>query len=107
MSQSKPGTPTHPWKLTTPPGSSEFEAFVDEAQDPPALVVRVGATELLYDLRCLADLHAMLLKRGDWVVLGGADEKKPVTSGTVEAWARSPKNPIGGFYGLKKGLRGR
>lgn len=39
--------------------------------------------------------------------LGGADEQKPAKEGTVEAWGRSPQNPVGGWYGLKKGLRGR
>lgn len=105
--QSNAGTKTAPWKLTTPPGTSEFEAYRDETLDPPALVVLVGKTELRYHLRCIEDLHAMLLQHGDWVALGGADEQKPVTKGTVEAWARAPKNPVGGWYGIKKGLRGR
>ncbi len=104
-----PGTGTReaPWQLQTPGGRSTFEAFRDESLDPPALVVRVGKTELRYDLRCLDDLHVMLRERGDWVPLGGADEQKPAKEGTVEAWARSPDNPVGGWYGLKKGLRGR
>ena len=104
-----PGTGTReaPWQLQTPGGRSTFEAFRDASLDPPALVVRVGKTELRYDLRCLDDLHAMLRERGDWVPLGGADEQKPAKEGTVEAWARSPDNPVGGWYGLKKGLRGR
>ena len=71
------------------------------------LVCTVGKTVLLYDARCLADLHAMLTERGDWVELGSADEQKPAKDGTVEAWARSEDNPVGGWYGLKKGLRGR
>jgi hypothetical protein len=99
------GTRDKPWKLTTPPGSSEFEAFRDEEAD--ALVVRVGKTELRYALRCIDDLHAMLRNHGDWMPLGGADEQKPAAEGTVEAWGRSPKNPMKGWYGLKKGLRGR
>ncbi len=101
------GTPANPWKLKTPPGTAEFEAWRDESLDPPALVVKVGSTELRYHLRCIDDLHKMLLGKTDWILLGGADEKKPTTKGTVEDWARSPKNPVGGFYGLKKGLRGR
>ena len=101
------GTREDPWLLKTPPGSSEFTAFRDEALDPPALVVQVGTTELRYDLRCLDDLHAMLKEQGDWVPLGSADEQKPAAEGTVEAWGRSSENPIGGWYGLKKGLRGR
>ena len=101
------GTREDPWLLKTPPGSSEFTAFRDEALDPPALVVQVGTTELRYDLRCLDDLHAMLKEEGDWVPLGSADEQKPAADGTVEAWGRSSANPIGGWYGLKKGLRGR
>jgi hypothetical protein len=81
--------------------------YRDETADPPALVCIVGKTELRYHLRCLTDLHAMLKAHGDWMFLGSADEQKPAAAGTVEAWARSPKNPVGGWYGLKKGLRGR
>jgi hypothetical protein len=101
------GTRERPWRLKTPSGQSEFQAFRDEALDPPALVVKSGSTELRYYLRCLADLHAMLKAHGDWMPLGSADEQKPAEEGTVEAWGRSPKNPVGGWYGLKKGLRGR
>lgn len=101
------GTREKPWVLKTPPGTSEFSAFRDEQLDPPALVVQVGKTELRYHLRCLEDLHAMLKKHGDWLLLGSADEQKPAAEGTVEAWGRSPKNPVKGWYGLKKGLRGR
>jgi hypothetical protein len=101
------GTAQKPWLLKTPPGSSEFEAYRDEAADPPALVVQVGKTQLRYHLRCIDDLHAMLKKNGDWVPLGSADEQKPAAEGTVEAWGRAAKNPVNGWYGLKKGLRGR
>ena len=101
------GTRDQPWLLKTPGGRSEFTAFRDGALDPPALVVRVGKTELRYQLRCIDDLHAMLKQHGDWLLLGAADEQKPAAEGTVEAWARSPENPVGGWYGLKKGLRGR
>lgn len=99
------GTREHPWVLKTPPGTSEFTAFRDPALG--ALVVNVGKTELRYNVRCVEDLHAMLKKHGDWMLLGSADEQKPAAEGTVEAWGRSPKNPAGGWYGLKKGLRGR
>jgi hypothetical protein len=107
MTPAGSGTRETPWILKTPPLSSEFEAFRDEALDPPALVVRVGKTELRYDIRCIDDLHAMLQAHGDWMPLGGADEQKPAGDGTVEAWGRSQDNPVGGWYGLKKGLRGR
>jgi hypothetical protein len=108
MSKAKgKGTPSAPWELKTPPGTSEFTAHRDETADPPALVVVVGKTELRYHLRCIEDLADMLVKRGDWVLLGSADEQKPAAEGTVEAWGRSPKNPVKGWYGLKKGLRGR
>jgi hypothetical protein len=103
----KQGTRENPWTLNTPSGGAEFQAFCDEKLDPPALVVQVGKTELRYYLRCLDDLHAMLKKHGDWMPLGPADEQKPAPEGTVESWARSPENPVGGWYGLKKGLRGR
>jgi hypothetical protein len=101
------GTKEHPWKLLTPPGTSEFEAWRDPAATPPALVVQVGKTQLRYHLRCLDDLHLMLKANGDWMLLGSADEQKPAAEGTVEAWGRSESNPVGGWYGLKKGLRGR
>ena len=101
------GTPASPWQLMTPPGSSAFEAFRDADSDPPALVVRVGKTELRYQLRCIEDLHKMLKAHKDWLPLGGADEQKPAPDGSVEAWGRSEKNPVKGWYGLKKGLRGR
>ena len=101
------GTKQNPWVLKTPPGQSEFTAYRDESLDPPALVVWVGKTEVRYQLRCLDDLAKMLKAHGDWMPLGNADEQKPAGAGTVEAWARSPKNPVGGWFGLKKGLRGR
>ncbi len=104
---SEAGTKQNPWTLKTPPGSSEFQAWRDLQANPPALVVQVGKTELRYALRCLDDLHAMLKAHGDWVPLGSADEQKEAAAGTVEAWARSTENPVGGWYGLKKGLRGR
>ena len=101
------GTADDPWVLKTPPGTSEYKMYRDETPDPPALVCIVGTTKLSYHLRCIEDLHAMLKKHGDWMLLGSADEQKPAGEGTVEAWARSPKNPVRGWYGLKKGLRGR
>jgi hypothetical protein len=101
------GTKAKPWTLQTPSLQSEFEVYRDETLDPPALVVQVGKTQLQYHLRAIEDLHAMLKKAGDWVPLGNADEQKPAKDGTVEAWARDPKNPVQGWYGLKKGLRGR
>ena len=101
------GTRKAPWVLKTAPGTSEFEAYRDETLDPPSLIVQVGKTEVRYQPRGLDDLHKMLKQHGDWMPLGSADEQKPAAEGTVEAWARSPKNPVGGWYGLKKGLRGR
>jgi hypothetical protein len=107
MTQKGRTTRAKRWKLKTPPGTSEYEAYLDDDADPAALVVRVGKTELRYAARCIDDLHQMLTKHGDWMLLGSADEQKPATPGTVEAWARDAKNPVRGFYGLKKGLRGR
>ena len=101
------GTREDPWVLRTPPGSSEYLMYRDEAADPPALVCVVGKTTLGYQLRCIEDLHAMLVAHGDWIALGGTDEQKPAPEGSVEAWGRSDANPVGGFYGTKKGLRGR
>ena len=101
------GTHEDPWILTTPSGQSEFRMHRSPEADPPALVCTVGKTELRYHLRCIEDLHAMLREHGDWIELGNADEQKPAKDGSVEAWARSADNPVGGWYGLKKGLRGR
>jgi hypothetical protein len=101
------GTREDPWQLKTPSGTSEFQVYRDETLDPPALVCQVGTTKLSYHLRAIDDLHAMLKKRGDWMPLGSADEQKPAAEGTVEAWARSADNPVDGWYGLRKGYRGR
>jgi hypothetical protein len=101
------GSQADPWVLTTPPGSSEYTMYRDEAADPPALVCRVGSTTLRYQLCAIEDLHAWLRQQGDWVPLGAADEKKPAAEGTVEAWGRSPENPVGGWYGLRSGYKGR
>jgi len=100
-------TKDKPWKLKTPPGTSEYTMHVEEKDGREVLVCTVGKTVLLYDIRCINDLHAMLKKHGDWMDLGGADEQKPAKEGTVEAWGRSEMNPVKGWYGLKKGLRGR
>ena len=101
------GTANDPWVLKTPPQTSDFTMHRDVRDGRDVLVCTVGKTVLFYDARCLDDLHAMLKKRGDWVELGSADEQKDAKPGTVEAWGRSPDNPVGGWYGLKKGLRGR
>jgi hypothetical protein len=101
------GTKDDPWVLMTPPGTSEYTMYRDEEADPPTLVCQVGSTKLGYRLRCIEDLHAMLQEHGDWMPLGSADEQKPAKEGTVEAWGRSPDNPVGGWYGTTKGLRGR
>lgn len=101
------GTKEDPWKLKTPPGTSEYEMYKDEKDGKEIIVCTVGKTVLHYDARSLNDLHSMLKKHGDWMELGSADEQKSAKEGTVEAWGRSPDNPVGGWYGLKKGLRGR
>ena len=101
------GTRENPWVLKTPSGTSEYQMYRDEAADPPALICQVGSTQLRYHLSAIEDLHAMLRKNGDWMPLGSADEQKPAAEGTVEAWGRSPNNPVGGWYGLRKGYRGR
>jgi hypothetical protein len=105
--KSKIGTRQKPTPLKTPPLSSDFTMHLDQKDGIDVLVCTVGKTVLLYDYRCLADLHAMLKAHGDWMELGSADEQKPAKEGTVEAWGRSAANPVKGWYGLKKGLRGR
>lgn len=101
------GTKDDPWVLRTPPGSSEYTMYRDETSDPPTIVCQVGSTRLLYDARAIDELHAWLREQGDWVPLGAADEQKEAAAGTVEAWGRSADNPRGGWYGLRKGYRGR
>jgi len=81
------GSKEDPWVLQTPPGTSEYQMWRDEEADPPALVCQVGKTQLSYQLRCIEDLHAMLKAEGD---SGAARQRQ-----------------VGGWYGLKKGLRGR
>jgi len=101
------GTKEDPWILKTPSLTSEYKAWREPDATPPALVVEVGTTRLSYRLEAIDDLSAMLKRRDDWVLLGNADEGKPVSEGTIEAWARSSDNPVGGYYGLRKGYRGR
>jgi hypothetical protein len=101
------GTKENPWKLKTPPGTSEYQMYKSEKDGKEILVCTVGSTVLHYDYRCINDLHEMLKQYGDWMELGAADEQKPAKYGTVEAWGRSESNPVGGWYGLKKGFRGR
>jgi hypothetical protein len=102
-----PGTKAEPWKLKTPPNTSEYEMYKDVKDGKDVIVCVVGKTTLFYDARCINDLHQMLKAHGGWMDLGGADEQKDAKAGTVEAWGRSAANPVGGWYGLKKGLRGR
>lgn len=101
------GTKEKPTSLKTPPLTSDYTMHVEEKEGKEILVCTVGKTILHYDMRCLNDLHEMLKKHGDWMDLGSADEQKPAKEGTVEAWGRSENNPMGGWYGLKKGYRGR
>jgi hypothetical protein len=101
------GTRDDPWNLATPPGSSTYTMYRDEEADPPLLVCQVGSTRLTYLLRAVEDLHGWLRTQPGWVPLGAADEKKPASEGTVEAWGRSPDNPVGGWYGQRNGYRGR
>ena len=101
------GTKDDPWVLKTPPGTSDYQMYRDDSVDPPVIVCVVGTTKLGYLWRSIDDLHAMLKKHGDWMPLGSADEQKDAGPGTVEAWGRSADNPVGGWYGTKKGLRGR
>ena len=101
------GTTDDPWILKTPSLASDYKAWRDDTLTPPAVVVQVGTTVLSYRLQCLDDLTEMLRTHGDWMPLGNADEGKPTPAGSVEAWARDAKNPVGGYYGLRKGYRGR
>jgi hypothetical protein len=101
------GSKDDPWQLTTAPGTSTYTMYRDELADPPALVCQVGSTTLKYHLSAIDDLQAWLREQGDWVPLGAADELKPAAPGSIEAWGRDPENPVGGWYGLRKGYRGR
>ncbi|MCW2525445.1 MAG: hypothetical protein JWM76_305 [Pseudonocardiales bacterium] len=101
------GTQDDPWQLVTAPGSSSYIMYEDRTLDPPALVCVVGSTTLSYRLGAVEDLRGWLAEQDDWVPLGACDEKKPAAEGTVEAWGRAADNPVGGWYGLRKGYRGR
>ncbi len=101
------GTKDNPWKLKAPPNTSEYQMYRDVKDGQEVIFCVVGSTTLIYNAQCLTDLHEMLKGHGDWMDLGGADEQKEAKPGTVEAWGRSESNPVGGWYGLKKGLRGR
>jgi len=101
------GTKEEPLELQAPSGSGSYTMHVEEKQGTDLLVCTVGKTVLHYDLRCIEDLSAMLKSHGGWILLGSKDEKQVTSEGTVEHWARSSDNPIGGWYGLKKNFRGR
>jgi hypothetical protein len=101
------GTKENPMQLQTPPLTSDYTMHTEIVGGTETLICTVGKTVLHYNLQCIADVHEMLKKHGDWMELGSADEQKPAKDGTLEAWGRSPENPVGGWYGLKKGLRGR
>ncbi|MEZ6033319.1 MAG: hypothetical protein R3C17_09515 [Planctomycetaceae bacterium] len=105
--EKKIGTKEAPLELATPPGTSSYTMHVDEKDGVAILVCTVGKTILHYDLRCIDHLAAMLKDHGDWILLGSKDEKQETKPDTVEHWARSAENPIGGWYGLKKNFRGR
>lgn len=107
MTATGTGTAADPWVLKTPPGTSEYQMYRDDKADPPELVCLVGSTKLRYLARCLDDVPTMLAGHGDWMELGSADENKAAKNATLEAWARSESNPVGGWYGLRKGYRGR
>jgi len=107
MAANGDGTQESPWQLTTAPGTSDYQMWRDESADPPALVCQVGSTQLKYQLRAIDDLYGWLKAQGDWVPLGAADEQKEAASGSVEAFGRATDNPVGGWYGLRKGYRGR
>jgi hypothetical protein len=100
------GTPADPWVLKTAPLSSSYTIYRDDSE-PALLVCQVGTTKLTYLARAIDDLHRELVRRGDWVPLGAADEQKVASEGSVEAWGRSADNPVGGWYGQRKGYRGR
>jgi len=101
------GTMEKPMVLKTPPLTSEYIMHIDQKDGKDVLVCTVGKTILWYNIDILDDLHKMLKNHGDWMELGSADEQKPAKEGTVEFWGRSENNPVGGWYGLKKGLRRR
>jgi hypothetical protein len=107
ISKDGQGTKEDPWDLRTPPGTSEYQIHRDDTVEPAELVCQVGSTKLRYLARCLDDVPAMLKSHGGWMELGSADENKPAKADTLEAWARSESNPVGGWYGLRKGYRGR
>ncbi len=101
------GTKEDPWELTTPPGNSAYTMYRDDAGRSTSVDLPGRFDDAQYDARAIEDLHAWLTEQGDWVPLGAADEKKPAAAGTVEAWGRSADNPVGGWYGLRNGYRGR
>src|SRR6201993_2848647 len=101
------GTKKSPWALKPPPLSSDFTMHKDVKDGKDILVCTVGKTVLHYAYRCIADLHVMLKKNGDWMKLGSTDKQKPAKECTVGEWGSSEKIPVSGWYGLKKGLRGR
>jgi hypothetical protein len=84
------GTPVDPWVLKTAPLSSSYTIYLDSSE-PALLVCQVGTTKLTYLARAIEDLHRELVRRGEWVMLGAADEQKAASEGSVEAWGRSAR----------------
>jgi hypothetical protein len=107
MAATGTGTKDDPWQLKTAPGTSSYAMYRDDSADPPQLVCQVGSTKLTYHASAIEDLHAWLKEQGDWVPLGATDEGKEAPDGTVESWGRASDNPVGGWYGMRKGYRGR
>src|SRR5260370_12515683 len=99
------GTKQPPWQLTTPSGSSEHQMYKDDSASPPVLVCIVGKTELRYQARAVEDLHNMLKANGGWVPLGSADERKPPSGRTVNAWSCPVDHSVAGRHGALHGHR--
>ena len=79
----------------------------DDTADPAELVCQVGRPSSATSPAASTTSPPCCATHGDWMDLGSADENKPAKDGTLEAWARSDANPVGGWYGLRKGYRGR
>jgi hypothetical protein len=93
--------------ITTPTGK-QFNFEVD-AQEKCIIITSQNNFKFRYRLCALKDLLVWLKDNcgGKWVYLGSRGEEETPKEGTVEKWARSSTNPVGGFYGITPGRKGR
>ena len=102
------GTKDDPWQLKTPPLTSEYEMYLDERDGNDGDRVRRrqddAALRRPRDRRPARDARAARRLDGARAAPTSRSRRRRARS---RRGARRRDNPVGGWYGLKKGLRGR